>query len=304
MQGYYTADGTNKYLEIPIDINWVKITNYTQWDAGAGADDQMLEAEWRTGMPYGIGKRKNTANDDLESVLLTEANAIVPFNSGDNPLGTTEVHTGITNTAPPVMTVADSSLYPTGSIVKLGLSTVCSQIQGLDFTVAYNDGTHIDLAYMVAPGAACTDGNVTPLKWDTPWYPRKRSIASFTQAAQAVIQMTVTHGFAVGDVVRLMVPSEFGMVEANLKEVKVTAVNTDITTNTNTITVDLDTRAYTAFTWPNNGDFISKFAEVIPISGPVNNATVRGVKVVAGKENPGGVANDVIYWIAGDSFGI
>ena len=303
MQGFYDADGTTKYLEVPFDANWLELRNLTQWDAAVGGADQLVSSEWQQGMLYGIATRKDQATDDLESVLLTVANGIKKINTGDNPLGTAETHTGFTNAAPPVMVVADSSLYPTGSIVRLGNATGCTQTELVDFTVAYNDGTHIDLAYMVAPGSVCTGGTVYPLKWDGSWYPRNRYIASISQAAQAVIQMTVTNEFEVGDTVRLMVPDEFGMVEANLKEVKVTAVSTVIATNTNTITVDLDTTAYTTFAWPATGEARPGLPQVIPISGPVENVEYRGFKIVAGATAPGGVANDVIFWKAGNSFG-
>jgi len=301
VRGSYTADGNNKYLKTEIDASWIKIKNLTQWDANVGGADQIIWSEWIQGMTYGNAIRKNQADDNMESVLLTGANAITPINTSDSPLGTKETHTGFTNAAPPVVTVADATLYPEGSIVRLGLCTGSTCLQGMDFTVAANDGTHIDLAYMVAPGSACTGGDLYPLKWDAPWYKRDRYIASITQAASAVIQMTVTNEFEVGDVVRLIVPDAFGMVEADGKEVTVTAVSTDIATNVNTITVDLDTTSYTAFAWPASGTDLPGLPQVIPVSPKNVNTAFTGFKIVGGATAPGGVADDVIFWMAGDS---
>jgi len=304
MQGNYISDETTKYLEIPFDVNWFSIRNITQMAAAVGGAGQMTSAFWQQDEAYGTGILKEATIDASVTTDLDATNGFVKIDTSQSPLGTMEVHTGITNAAPPVMTVADALLYPTGSIVRLGLATGSTTIQNLDFTVHYNAPTSIRLEYMIAPGAASTGGNVFPLKWDGPWYPRNRTICSITQAAQAVIGMTVTHEFEVGDIVRLMVPVEFGMVEANGKEVKITAINRDITTPVNTITVDLDTTTYTAFAWPATGTILFSTPEVIPLSGPIINTAYRGIKIVPGAANPGGVAGDVMYWIAGDSFGI
>lgn len=291
MTGYYTADGTDKLLTVPIDATSLRIINMTNTDAQTATE--LVEAYWQEGMDYGIGYK---LDDDQvwQSDALDADTGITKFNSGDNPVGTAENYTAFTNAAPPVVQVANADAYPAGSIVRMQSNTGCTQLDGMDFTVAANDATHIDLTYMTAPGSASTGGTLYPVLYDKLWYPRSRFISNITKAASAVITMTVTHDYAVGDAVRIMCPPEFGMKEINLAQATVTAISAA----NNTITVDVDTRTYTAFTFPATGTKIPFHAEVLPISGPVQNAQVRGFKIKTGAAAAGGSNNDVIYWIA------
>ena len=72
MQGTYTADGTDKFLEVPLDANWIKLINLTQWDTAAGGADQLINSYWQEGMDYGIATRKNAADDNNPQSLFTK----------------------------------------------------------------------------------------------------------------------------------------------------------------------------------------------------------------------------------------
>jgi hypothetical protein len=301
MQGYFTSDGNTKYLEVPMEANWIKIRNLTVSDAaGAGS---LAEAYWQESLGNGLGYVKTAANV-LGTDQLADAYAITKINTSEDPLGTADTQAGITNADHPVVTVADATLYPTGSIVRLGSTTGMTTLGGMDFTVKNINATTFNLAYMVQPGSQSTAGTLYPLKWDNPWYPRSRFICGISKAEKAVISLTVTNEFAVGDTVKLSIPQGWGMVEADGLEVEVTAISTDITTPVNTITVDLDTRAFTAFAIPATGERLYGHPKVFPVSGAVTNDAFRGFKLPGGVAGPGGSDGDKIYWIAGDSFGI
>src|SRR5690606_1375812 len=86
---------------------------------------------------------------------------------------------------------------------------------------------------------------------------------------------------------------------------------------TNTITIDIDTTGFTAFAFPLTAAPGSTPAQVVPmgentaqalalgadiLGDATRNDAVFGIQLVAGTGSPAGVANDVIYWVAGKSF--
>jgi hypothetical protein len=160
--------------------------------------------------------------------------------------------------------------------------------------------------------AAGTTGSWRKINFQPQFYPRHRSISSISVASNAVIVMTVTHGYTVGQKVRLRVPQAYGMVEADGKLVTITAVNT----TTNSITVDLDTSAFTPFAFPLSAAVPFSQALVIPVGEAASepyanllddatkNVSFIGMSLAAGVDSPAGSANDVIYWVAGKSFSV
>ena len=162
-----------------------------------------------------------------------------------------------------------------------------------------------------APGAAATGGSYRIVKWDPIFYPRWRFIANITQAASAVITTTVSHLFTVGQVVRFTIPAVYDMVELDGLQGSIT----DITAGT--ITVDIDTTAFTAFSFalpadvPFSPAIISPIGEDVSVArdaardelgDSIRNVAYIGIDLGAGNTSPSGNANDVIYWVAGKSF--
>lgn len=299
MQGYYLADGKDKLLEVPFDANWLKIVNLTVTEA-AGADE-LAQAYWQDPMVYGVGYIKLAADESLSSIGLAAATGITKINTGDNPLDTINTTgTAISNAAIPIVSATSTTGLVNGSIVRFQSVTGGTQLDGMDFsidTVVANTSFRLPyMAQIVAAGA----NSFYRVKYDKLWYPRTRFISSITQASSAVIELTVAHDYAVGDYVRIMVPDTFGMKEMNLAEARITAIDTTL----NTITVNIDSTGYTAFAFPVTGTELPTYAEVVPLSGPVTNVQFRGFELKAGATAAGGVANDEIYWVAGDSFGI
>lgn len=308
MQGKYTADGTTKILEVPFDANWLRIENLTQI-AAAGAG-QAIKAGWQQDQPYGTVTTKTAATNASIDTVLTAANAITKVNTGDNPRGVNLALTGVSADAHPRLTLGATTGLYNGGIIQIRSANAAApavgatQLQGMDFTIG-SVGANNELTYMVPIAVAAPPAGVAyHMKYDKTVYPRSRFIVDITQAEQAVVTMSVTHEYSIGDYVRLMVPPEYGMEEANLKEVKIVDSTVNFAANTNTITVDLDTRGFTAFAFPVDKIILSGKAEVIPVTGPGTNPQVRGFQIMPGAANPGGVANDVIYWVAGNSWNV
>ena len=167
-------------------------------------------------------------------------------------------------------------------------------------------------------GGAGTTGSWRKINFNPLFYPRRRAITKVTQASSAVVTLSVTHGFKVGQEVRFKVPAAYGMTELDGLKGTITAIDTTVTSG-NTVTVDIDSSAFTAFAFPATAAVPFDAAELIPVgqdtaesldagvdilSGATNNTGYIGMKLVGGASNPGGATSDVMYWVAGKSFSV
>lgn len=91
--------------------------------------------------------------------------------------------------------------------------------------------------------------------------PSMRLITAITNATNAQVTTSFSHGYLSGLVVRILVPDvRFGMVQMDKKVVTITV------TGDTTFTIDVDTTGYTAFTIPNPEEvFTNTFPEVVPV---------------------------------------
>lgn len=326
-QGYFTSTGSNQQIAIPSNVDWMVVRNTTV--AAANQTTAVgVEYYWQRGFPKGAMweyKKSNAANAANLSVYATSGGfSLLDTSANPNGLlnnGSTGI-SDITNANPPVVTVGSTAGMAAGNVVRVYNCVGAQQLGGLDFTIGYGtfSGTTFDLSYMPAIAAAAAPGANAAfrvLNYDPIFYPRRRTITKITKAAQAVITLSVTHGYQVGQQIRLVVPSEFGMTEMNGLQATIVAVNTATTAGTgNTITVNIDSSAFTTFAFPATAAVPFTPAEVIPLgentaealSQNVNilsDATINtgfiGMDLAAGANSPAGQANDVIYWVAGKS---
>jgi len=312
-QGRFTADGSSVELQIRSDVDWMEVINYTIADA-----DQTtavgVEYYWQRGMAVDTGieyKKSNAAN----AANLTNAMASGGFSLLDtsgSPLGALNATvTDISNAAIPVVSNSGTNGLVAGDVVRLINVTTAQQLGGMDFTVGINTLTSgtFSLDYMAAVVTATT-GSWRKINFQPQFYPRHRSITKITAASSAVVSMSVAHGYIVGQEVRLRVPAAFGMVEANNLLGTITAVSAG------TITLDIDSSAFTAFAFPVSADVPFSPALVIPVGeaaseayanlldDATNNVSFVGMKLAAGANSPAGATSDVIFWKAGKSFSV
>jgi hypothetical protein len=92
---------------------------------------------------------------------------------------------------------------------------------------------------------------------------------SISKASSAVIVLSVTHQYTVGQQVRIIVPSAFGMTEINNQLVTITAINT----TTNSITVNIDSTNFTTFAFPTSAVAALGVSQAIVV--PVGEAAVN-----------------------------
>lgn len=313
-QGRFTSDGTAQELQIRSDVDWMYVYNETQW-ATTQTPGRGVKFYWQRGMTSGYAFEYTKADgaDTLQAEQVTSGGFTLLDTSASPVDSLNATITAVSNAAIPVASNSGTNGLSAGDVVRIINVTGAQQLGGYDFTVGNNtlsSGT-FSLDYM-AQIVAGTTGSWRKIKWDPIFYPRHRSITGITQASQAVITLSVTHGYTAGQAVRLIVPSAFGMVEMDGLKGNITAVSTA----NNTITVDIDSSAFTAFSFPLTAAVPFSQALVVPIGETANgtyannlddrtqNLAFIGMELGAGIDGPAGSSSDVIYWVAGKSFSV
>lgn len=309
-QGKFTSTGASQTLNIRSGVDWIKVLNYTD----------NTQYFWQVGMAAGVGKI-TAANGTTAS--LGAGLGFYPIDTSLNVPGASVVLTAISAAAIPVVSTGNTGGLANGDIVRLYNVTNGVQLNSIDFTIgAINANVSFTLAYM-SQIVAANAGTFRRIPYNPIFYPRNRYIVSISQAVEAVVVLTVTHGYKVGQVVSFVVPSvggsaaSYGMTEINGLQGTILAINT----TTNSITVDIDTTSFTAFAFPTTAQAAAGFtqAQVVPVgmntaegldSGVdiLSDATINtgliGIQLVGGANSPAGANGDVIYWTSGNSFSI
>lgn len=320
-QGRFTSDGENVTLSIRSDVDWMMVYNTTE-AAAAQTTALGVKYYWQRGFPAGAKWttfKSNAANAANLEQYITSSGFTLVDDSDAPTYGTLNATiTAISAAAIPVVTNSGTNGLVAGDTVRLTNVTGAQHLGGMTFTVGKNTltTTTFSLDYMVQIAAATT-GSWSKLKNRSSFVPQRRFITSITQASQAVITMSVDHGYSIGNTVRLIVPAVYGMTQMN--GLLGTVVDSTISAADNTITVDIDSTAFTAFAFPTTGAVPFTFAEVVPVgentaealatghdilSDATDNLGEIGMLLVAGANCPAGAANDVMYWVAGKSFSV
>ena len=320
-QGRFTADGNSKIIEVRSDIDWIKVRNYTVADDDTQTTAVGVEYFWQRGMAADTGieyKKSNAANAAQLTTALASGGFTLIDSSAD-PVGAAVAITGASNVVRPIISTASTAGLSAGDTVRLTGVTGAEGLSGIDYTIdtiVSNTSFRIAGALQQAQGAAGTAGYYRKISFNPLYYPSYRYILNVTQAASAVITLSVASTYKVGDTVRFVLPSSiYGMTELDGLSGTVTAV--DNTVATQTITVDIDSSGFTAFVFPtaaqSTANVLSK-AMVVPVgmdtaqaitSGvdqlgdATTNTGYLGVVLAAGADSPAGSTSDVIYWQAG-----
>lgn len=318
LQGRFTQGGvaTNKLITLRSDVDWMEVYNVTQ---AAATNDFATQFYWQRGMDgsaangAGIYFNKTGGGNGIEQQVAAAGTGFVLVDSSQQTPGAPVAITASTNVVAPVFSAATAGLA-VGSIVRLTMDAASGvrNLGGLDIEVgAINPGVSFTAAYNFANGPGVgTGGSYRIIAYDPIFYPNTRQIANVTAANPAVVTTTVSHQYTAGQVIRFNIPSAYGMVELDGLEATITAVTAG------TLTLDLDTSTFTAFTFPLNGAVPFTQASLSPVGEAARapysnlfddstfNQSYLGMVLVAGNFGPGGNANDVIYWRAGTSFSV
>lgn len=265
------------FIPLPCGYDYFEIVNIT--DIGdAGATIQVMRAKSYSSLPAGSAylnlKTNGAATLAIESMITTLGFSFVS-DSGDQTPGAAVAMggAGITAASPAVITSASTAGI--GDVVRVYGTTGMLQVAGWDFTVSLtNPGVTQSIANLPAAGflAPATAGFVRIIPFVPRMYPVTRRITAITAGVSTVIALNVTHLYTVGQKVRVTVPAGWGMVQmAGLIGI-ITAIGTAIGGCTNTITVDIDSSAFTPFAFPTSA--IAALGTGVPEVAPVGSAAV------------------------------
>jgi len=330
-QGFFkqpaTVDGgaVNIFIPIPAGFDSIEVFNQTKAAAaGGGAGIQFFFDPYSMTNGRGfVAVKEATIGATVWGEIAAGAGFFVTDTS-DQSTGAAVAFTAITGGAvPPVVTTSSTAGLNDGDVVRLYNPTGAHQLGGMDFTVDVLSGTTFSLEYMSAIVVA-TNGIWRKIPNNPIYYPRVRYITKISKATQAIVTLSVTHGYHVGQKVRFLIEAvtatEFGMTELNNVVATIVAIGQpDVDAVTNTITIDVDTTNFTTFAFPLDATPRFTPAQIIPAGMDTAQALLQGVNIhsdastntaqigvllMAGAQSPGGQDDDVIEWRAFQSFDV
>ena len=323
---FVVASGVpTKTIACRIDPDWVEVFNYTEY--GATSANAGIKYYWQKGMPNGAALvESHNSSTTIISGLFT-AGGIYIYNTGtqDPEAAKTLSGTEITNADPAVAT-STSHGYVVNDIVRLYGTTGMLQIAGMDFTITAVDTNSFTLGYLDASGfySAAIAGFARRIN-DVMFYPRNRYITKFSatsgSSTDVDIVTSVTHGYQVGQVILLNMPTIYGSaVSTSFDGEYGTVVSTTAATNLMTVRFSSNADA-SSFVFPVASASGFQFAQVLPsgesmkvavaLNGPIlGDASYNqaAINLVLGTGNgtisgpAGKTADNVMYWKAGRSF--
>lgn len=287
------------HIAVPQGADWVKIINYTRQGTVGGAAAFGFEYYWQRGMPQDSALVKYYANGGavVTGDLILAGGIQIYDPSGNTPgqlplLGAARATTASTNATRPVVSAANTTGVVVGSVVRMQ-NTAQTDVNGVDMVVgAVTAGVSLTLLtatnpLATAPGAIGGAGFYRVVSTDPLYYPRRRFVVNITQAVQAVVSTSVAHGLTVGQQVRFTIPAQSGMIQLNgttannYQPANIVAVTDDYN-----FTIDIDTTAFTAFTWPTIAQQPSSYPVVTPVG---ENTAVSLSSAVAQTPTIGGL---------------
>jgi hypothetical protein len=311
MSGTFVSTGVSQFLALPAGFDTISVYNWTTRNYYF----------YQQGMPNGQGLI--TAQAGGTAQIAAGLGFWVQNTSVTTPTAGNTV-TAVSNAAIPMVTTASSAGLIAGtSVVRMFNLAGALQLNGIDFTVGTVPGGAITFQLgnmaQIAATAGIPAGSFVVVPFNPYYYPSTRVITGISQAAQAVVTLSVTHTYVVGQKVRLKVTADFGMYQINDIEATIVAVGAVGVngTTTNTITIDVNTTGFTAFAFPLTAAPGFTPAMVIPVGENMTqamtsgtnyladaqyNAAQTGVLLMPAVTGPAGVNADVIYWTASKSF--
>lgn len=314
-QGSFTSDGTAKQISLPGGADYFTTFNKTQ-AATTQATGRGVEFKWFEGdtADYAWEYKKTNSTDALNLVQVTSGG--FTYVESEPAPEAAKTGTTITQAAGAVCTVTSHG-YAVGDVVRIYNNTAMKQISGMVFTVTAVGGAnsftigYLDSSGFAAPETAFSVRRIAKL---APVLPQFHFVTAVTQATQGVVTFSATHNYKLGDVLYFRVNSLFGMVQLDQVSAKVVAVDTSL----NTVTLDLNTSAFTAFAFPaasyypnivfpvgtvsgKNGlvdDYFAANPVTFPLDPYRTSTTYPYMSLAPGAQSPAGSSSDVIVWQA------
>lgn len=312
LSGTFTSNGVSQAIALQPQITKFEVYDLTNLNASvANVASVLLSASWVAGMSAGFAMlESSTAGAFFPSIgSVVQSGGFSLFNTVSPQTFPAQALAAVgsigNGASPAVVTSAAPHLLSTGDYVRIfGVSNL-DVVNGLVFRVTVTGAATFTIPFdptltssggaQAAPGAGGFFRKIIP---PVEWTPEARIITGISQAASAVVTTAVAHGYQLGAIVRLLVPANFGMTQANGLLATITAIP-----SVNSFTVNVDTSGFTAFAFPQQAPaFASSFAQSIPVgelsstfASSEQNLATTGILLGA---NVVGTAGDLMRWIA------
>lgn len=323
--GSFTSAGVGVRISVPSSADYFVTKNITKLSAAAPTG--CIMGEW-FGSKFGSGQTAN--NDGIRwrkagsAAVLVDSFATATASNGftyvtDSPFVEAQAANAITNIslADPAV-VTQTNTYVENDIIRIYNTTGMLQIAGMPFQISTVTSSNYELLGLDASGfaAVATAGNTRRLSPTQAVDPEFLYITAISQATSAVIRTSVdpTNFYAAGMKIRLSVPAAFGMSEIDGLEGVITATSSAAYT----LTVDIDSSTFTAFSFPTsaNAQSSQRFATLAPAGASTTENQITSAQtgynftlqpfrtgqftpymyLAAGASSPAGASNDVINY--------
>lgn len=289
-RGHFTSTGAAQVINLPFQPDYVEILNKTASDAFT--DQRVLSAQWDAGMGQGVAVAQLV--DTTYKTSSVTANGISTFAAGQLlQFGPTLTVSDVSKASPAQVTTSGNHNLTSGDVVILeGLfqtsTTGMPQICGIPFTVTVTGATTFTIpwntnqsSYTVISGAATGTPRCKKVLYPYLYFPGTSVISAITLGTTTTIDTTSAHNFVVGQEVAFRIPSLWGTTELNSLPNTLTPGSPVYgyvvsVTDYNTVIVNIDSSAYTAFT---SNMTVSQsvglsFAQIVAV-GDVNTGGVQ-----------------------------
>ncbi len=229
----------------------IMITNETQFGQTGTGNLNIQTMLWDSVFPT---QTKITYINAAGTALLpgvVTTNGISLYDGSQSVLLGAVVTGGALSKANPAQLTSNAHGLQTGDQILIHgpftAATAMNQLGGMIFTVTVTGANTVTIPINTNTGnfTATTVTTWQKVRVGPLYYPQRAFITGMTAANPIVVTTSTNHGYTVGQQVRLRVPSQFGMIQANNLQGVITAVSAT------TFTIgSIDSSAFTAFAWP------------------------------------------------------
>jgi hypothetical protein len=296
-RGSYTSTGAAQVINLPFRPDYVEFFNFTTANTAATSQN-VVSGKWQYPMAQGSAVIEGYNATPALIYDTVSAGGISTFSAGQMlQYGPAFTVTVVTKAAAAVVTTSAVHGLKSGDVVILeGLfettTTGMPQINGIPFTVTVLSTTTFSIPwntnqsnYTAISVAATGTPRMKQVLYPFLYFPGTTFISNITTGTTTTIDTTHAHNFVVGQQVAFRIPSQWGTVELN----SLPNVNTPgspiyayviAVTDYNTVVVNFDSTAYTAFT--SNPTVASVPGLSYPQIVAVGDVNTGGVQVSAG----------------------
>lgn len=292
---FINAASTPKFIPLSQQISRFTLKNLTRSGmtalgiAGSLTSDRIVRAYYNP--IYTTGTALIEQNGTVAGILAPLQNGICAingftiFNAANQAKGPNIAVASFVPGATTVFTTSAPHGFLVGDNVRIGSMTTAPQLGGLVMTVTAVGSPTTFTTLLNSTNALTSVGTVykvgnANLPPPSLYYPEYRAIASVTLANPMVVTTLVRQNYQIGDVVRFAIPSVFGLQQVNTGtnglplQFTVRAVNNAI--GTQTVTLEADSTAFTAFAWPVAANYPLGLPVMIP-QGEGNTNNLAGI---------------------------